>query len=73
MFRFLLRLSLVLFFISCVFAYNTTVSDSDDDTSLEEIFNSTDVGESRRRKRWNKFPFGHHIWCKFHLKKRNFL
>jgi hypothetical protein len=32
--------------------------------SLDDILEITDVGEGRRRRR-NRFPFGHHIWCKF--------
>lgn len=64
MFRFLLSLSLFLFFISCVFAFNATSSDDTSVKTLEDILDQTDVGEGRRRRR-NKFPFGHHIWCKF--------
>lgn len=63
MFRFLLSLSLFLFFISCVFALNATSTDDTSAKSLEDILELTDVGESRRRRR-NRFPFGHHIWCK---------
>lgn len=64
MFRFLLSLSLLLFFVSCIVALNTT---STGDENLDDIFESSAVGESRRRRR-NRFPFGHKIWCKLKVK-----
>ena len=67
MFRFLLSLSLLLFFGTCIFAYNTSSIDDKGVNNAKDILEFTDLGDPRKRRK-NKFPFGYHIWCKFEMK-----